>query len=133
MGNLGLCATRIDGEGDDVQVNCIGTHAAPSCFTAYLIYVPTGMRNPEVHNCDPAYAPFTGKFWPDALNRSGGELPFFDRSGLTHYPVDGSKVNGSSLIIETYVASDHFVRRILVSNVRLSNFLGAASTGTAQL
>jgi hypothetical protein len=131
LGELGSCSTRIDSEGDDVQLRCMSTRTAPSCFTAYLENMVAGVRNPEVHVCDPNYSPFDGRFWPDSLTRSGGELPFFDRSGLTHYPIDGSKLPGSRFVVETYAPRDHFVRRIRIPEAQLANFLGAAGAAQA--
>ena len=69
--------------------------------------------------------------WPDSLIRSGGELPFFDRSGLTRYPIDGSKLTEARFVIQTYTHRDHFVRRIHIAGMQLTNFIGAAGAAQA--
>jgi len=131
LGELGACSTQIDGEGDDVQLRCISTRGVPSCFTAYLENTTAGVRNPEVHACVPNYSPLHAQFWPDALTRSSGELPFYDRSGLTRYPIDGSKLAGSRFVVQTYAPRDHFARHIHVPEARLSDFIGAAGVADA--
>jgi len=126
LGELGSCSTRIDSEGDDVQLRCTSIQTAPSCFTAYLENGAAGVRNPEVHVCHPNYLPFDANFWPDSLTRSSGELPFFDRSGLTRYPIDGPKLADARFVVQTYAPRDHFARHIHLPEVRLSDFIGAA-------
>ncbi|MGH8259210.1 MAG: hypothetical protein ACREUG_05920, partial [Steroidobacteraceae bacterium] len=133
MGGTGSCTTGIDGEGDDVWIRCIGAGAQPACFTAYLEYEPSGLRNPETHYCEPDYSPVHGALWLDALSRATGELPFFDRSGLTRYPIDGTKLGESRLVVETYAPRDHFTRHLSIRGVRLADFAAAASpTATAR-
>ncbi len=130
--SLGLCGTRIDAEGDDVQGSCISTAKQPSCFTTYLEYSPTGLRNPEAHVCQPDYTPAVmGSIWPDALFRTGGEVHFFDRTGMVRYPVDGAKLAAAKLVIETYDARDHFTRHVDTPVVRLSDLTGLAAVPTA--
>jgi hypothetical protein len=122
--DLGWCATRVDAEGDDVQLRCMDTRRAPSCFTAILEHSPSGLANPETHVCNPDYTPFEANLWPDVLSRFGGEIPFFDRSGLIRYPVDGTKLADARLMIKAYVARAHFTRYLTISNIRLADFAG---------
>ncbi|MGH8328092.1 MAG: hypothetical protein ACRET2_15160, partial [Steroidobacteraceae bacterium] len=125
LGGLGRCTTGIDGDGDEIEVSCISTGRSPACFTAFLEYMPTGVRNPEVHDCEPDYTPFDGHIWPDALSRGHGALPFLDRSGLTHYPVDGAKLGETRLFIETYAPRAHFTRRVSIPRIRLQQLMPA--------
>lgn len=129
LDGLGTCATRIDSEGDDVQLRCVNTTRPPSCFTAFLEYMPSGLRNPETHSCSADYSPspFRVQLWPDALTRFGGESPFFDRSGLIRYPVDGSKLPRSRLMIQTYEPREHFTRQLTTSTIMLSGFTAVRS------
>jgi hypothetical protein len=129
---LGWCSTRIDGEGDDVLLRCLDTRRTAWCFSAFLEHTPSGVRNPETHVCDPDYTPFGTNLWPDALSRLAGESPFFDRSGLTHYPVDGSKLADSRLVIKTYEARDHFTRHLNIPTIRLSDFAGTPAVPAAR-
>jgi hypothetical protein len=119
---LGWCSTRIDDDGDEVQLRCLDTGRTPSCFSAFLQYMPGSIRNPEAHFCDPDYTPLATNLWPDALSRLGGEVPFFDRSGLTRYPVDGSKLADSRLVIKTYEPREHFMRHLNIPAIQLSRF-----------
>ncbi|HTY94102.1 MAG TPA: hypothetical protein VMC02_09450 [Steroidobacteraceae bacterium] len=129
MGDLGRCATRIDAEGDDVAIRCLGATRQPSCLSAWLEDPAAGVRNPEVHRCIPDYSPsLIAPLYPDAFNRVGGELPFFDRSGLVHYPIDGSRLATSHLVIHTYVPIDHFTRHIDTPAVTVSQLSGMASS-----
>ena len=120
---LGWCLTGVDGDGDDVYLRCLSTRQAPSCFTAFLEHTPSGLRNPEAHACVGDYSFFETKLWPPgALSLFGGKAPFFDRSGLTHYPVDGSKLADSRLVIETYEPRDHFTRHLNIPAIELADF-----------
>ncbi|MGH8142547.1 MAG: hypothetical protein ACREU2_08540 [Steroidobacteraceae bacterium] len=125
LDGLGACATRIDSEGDDVQLRCQSTTRPPSCFTEYLEQPSSGLRNPETHRCSGDYSPFRATWWPEALDHFGDEIPFFDRSGLTRYPVDGSKLSDSRVVIETYEPKEHFTRQLTTAEIRLSDFTAA--------
>jgi len=125
---MGRCTTQIDQEGDDVQIGCLSTNRQPSCFTAYLEYPATGVRNPEFHYCVPAYAPpIFGQIFPDAIKRIGGELRFFDRSGMVQYPIDGPMLANARLEIQTFAPRDHFTRHVASPVVRLLDLSGMAS------
>jgi hypothetical protein len=125
---MGRCATQIDPEGDDVQIGCLSTSRQPSCFTAYLEYPATGLRNPEFHYCMPAYAPpIFAQIFPDAIKRIGGELRFFDRSGMVQYPIDGPMLANARLAIQTFAPRDHFTRHVDIPIVRLLDLSGVAS------
>ncbi|HEV2703885.1 MAG TPA: hypothetical protein VGV09_19830, partial [Steroidobacteraceae bacterium] len=125
---LGRCSTGIDAEGDDVVIGCMSTARQSSCITAYLEQPQSGSRNPEAHFCLPAYSPaFIGQFWPDAIYRTGGEVRFFDRSGMVKYPVDGSKLTTAKLILTTFEPRDHFTRHVDTPVLRLGELTGVAA------
>jgi hypothetical protein len=124
FGTLGRCATRIDSDGDEVQVSCMNLAPSPECFTAFLEHPSSGLRNPETHHCAPDYSPIHFSMSPTVPSRFAGEAPFFDRSGLTRYPVDGTKLADARVVIETYEARDHFTRKLDIPNVQLSRFAG---------
>jgi len=119
---FGICTTRVDDDGDDVDIHCIGAQPLPRCFTTVLEDMSSGTRNPEVHRCNPYYAPFSTQLLPDALSRVDGSLPFFDTSGLTHYPINGSKLAESRVTIKTYSPREHFTRHLETSAIRLSEW-----------
>ena len=126
--DLGRCATGIDAEGDDVVIGCLSTARQTSCFSAYLEDPTNGSRNPPVSGCVPDYAPgFMAQFWPDTIHRTAGSARFFDRSGMVHFPVDGSKLAGAKLVIATFAPRDHFTRHVETPVLRLSDLSGVAS------
>jgi hypothetical protein len=127
--NIGWCATKVDDDGDGVVVSCLSTGGTQSCFTAYLQHEPSGRRNPENHVCHPWYSPHAAGGFPDVLSHFGGELPFMDPSGLAKYPVDGSQLAQSRVVLESYQAQDHFTRRLVIPSIRLSDLSPAAKGG----
>jgi hypothetical protein len=110
-------------------VGCWNIARQPSCVSAYLEHPATGLRNPEAHFClFPDYSPaLIAQFWPDTIHRMGGEVRFFDRTGMVRFPVDGSKLATSRLIIKTLEARDHFTRHVDTPVLRLADLTGLAS------
>lgn len=120
--DLGRCTTEMDDEGDDIQLHCMQAGHAPSCASAFLEHVPSGRKNPTAFSCSPNYAPFLVQFVPDGISRFGGEIRFHDLSGLAKYPVDVSELPKSRLVIRDYQAQDHFTRRLIIPEIRLSDW-----------
>jgi hypothetical protein len=115
-----------------VPLMCMHTAQEPSCFTAFLEHPASSPRNPPKHVCEPDYFFFRANLWPDALFRFGGEIPFFDRSGLTHCPVDGQKLDQARVVIEVYVPRTHFTRHLSIPNLRLSELAGPLTPSHAK-
>ena len=125
---VGWCGTKINPAETAVQVSCEQAGRGPDCMTLVLEHVPTGLRNPERFGCDADYAPYRDWiFIPDGLARFGGNLPFRDINGLAKYPVNGSKLGESRVVMQIYRATDHFTRKLAIPEIRLSDW--AASTG----
>jgi hypothetical protein len=82
-----------------------------------------GQRNPEKSNCSPDYSPYSGKFQPDALGRMGVSFPFRDPSGVVRYPGSGSDIADSQVVVRLYSPVDHFTRRLVIPEIRLSDWL----------
>ena len=59
---------------------------------------------------------------PDALDRFGGRLPFFDPSGLIRYPVGGPQLSEAHVLVTAFQPAEHFVRRVVISAVRLEDW-----------
>ena len=116
---LGSCATRIDADGDEVELRCLSPDAPPSCATAFLDDSKSGLRNPEMHACGPNYVPFPQSGLLDVLNSFGVSLPFRDLSGLAHYPIDGAKIQSARVSFVAYHPTDHFRRTLVIPNIRL--------------
>jgi hypothetical protein len=119
---IGWCATKVDEAGNAVLFRCLRPGERPSCLAIALEHPPTGQRNPEVSLCVPDYTPYPGHTLPDALSRFGGRLPFFDPSGLIRYPVGGPQVSASRVLVTAFQPTEHFVRRLAISAVRLQDW-----------
>jgi hypothetical protein len=124
---LGLCRTGIDAEGDDVFIGCLSTARQPACVFVELEHPATGLKNPESHYCSRDYTPaWIAKIWPDTIHRTGGEVQFFDFTGMVRFPVDGSKVTTARIVVKTYDARAHFTRHVDTPVVRLVDLTGLA-------
>jgi hypothetical protein len=119
---LGSCATRIDSDGDELELRCLSTTVPPSCATLVLEDLRSATQNPQVHLCMPNYSPFPLNI-RDVLNRFGTSLAFRDPSGLAHYPVDGARVQGARVSLVTHHATDHFRRELLIRDIRLADWV----------
>jgi hypothetical protein len=119
---LGHCTTQMDADGDDVQLHCMRAGAGPSCGSAFLEHPPSGQRNPVRFVCWPNYSPYFGQFTPDAMSRFAVGLQFRDLSGLTKYPVDAAKLPEAHIVMRVYRAQDHFARKLIIPEIRLSDW-----------
>ena len=121
MPELGWCKTRVNEERTVVQLRCVQPGNKPNCFTSFLKSGSTE-RNPARSACSPDYTPFVADFL-DAMSRSGVNSPFRDPTGLAHYPVNGSQLRDTRLVVRVYRPEDHFTRRVAVPSVRLSEWV----------
>lgn len=119
---IGWCATRVDGDGDAVELGCIRTAYPLSCVSFRLEETSGALRNPAISHCNPDYAPLPIDNWYTALDNFGVELPFFDRSGLAHYPVDGPALGRSRIVAVRYAPVAHFSRRLQIGGIRLQEW-----------
>lgn len=119
---MGSCATRIDSDGDEVQMGCLTDVGVPSCVGVVLEDPQTGRRNPELHKCDPSYGPYRGRGLKDAVGRVGLSIPFRDLSGLAHYPVDSAAIAHARIDVTVYDPVAHFRTTVAVSSVRLADW-----------
>ena len=110
MPGWGLCHSRINENQTAIEVSCIQIGKGPTCATVFLEHIPSGDRNPENTACYPDYSPFKDRPIPDVMTRFKLVLPFRDISGLTKYPVDGTRLTDSKIIIRMYEPQDHFTR-----------------------
>ena len=119
---LGRCSTKMDDDGDEIELHCIEAGLQLSCGAAFLEHVPSGQRNPAAFGCRPNYAPFLDQLVPDGLSRFETEIPFHDLSGLTKYPVDAAQLPESRVVVRVYQAQDHFTRQLVIPEIRLSDW-----------
>jgi hypothetical protein len=125
---FGSCRTQIDEDGDEIEFGCVTIGAAPACVTAALQNRVTARRNPDHISCAPDYAPFRVHIYPDAMDQWEGEVKFRDRHGFAHYPVDASQLADAHVIVKSYRPDAHFTRRLVITDLRLSDW---AATGSA--
>jgi len=120
ISGLGRCGTSINDGGTAIMFDCIGR--APACFRVLLEYGPTGQRNPEEPLGCGSFAPFLLNPRFPVLLPFGRSLQFRDPSGLATFPVDGSKLRDSHIVVQTFRALDHFVRHIVIPAIRLKDW-----------
>jgi len=131
--SVGHCRSRVDDEGDDIQVSCIQAGwASTSCSSAYLEHAPSGRRNPARFYCWPNYSPYFGQYLPDALTRARAEFPFRDLSRLARYPVDSSQLPDSRVVLRVYDPQDHFKRQLVIPRIQLSDWESVEHTQVAE-
>lgn len=119
---MGRCTTAIDDEGDDVQMRCKVPGRQARCVSAFLQHVPSGRRNPEVFFCGADYAPYALTIDPDMMGGGRVNLPFRDLNGLAHYPIDGTQLPQAQVVLQTYSPVDHFTRRLVIPQIKLSDW-----------
>jgi hypothetical protein len=118
--DLGTCVTKINAAETAVRLACAPLEDPPSCFRMYLQHVPTGHSNYPFFQCVGNYAPFFDSVFvtpPPQRN-----LVFRDLSGLAKYPVDGTMLNESQVVLETYQPIDHFTRTVSIPSIRLRDW-----------
>jgi hypothetical protein len=129
LSGLDSCATRIDSDGDEVELRCLTNQNLPSCISAALEDPRSGRRNPEMHSCYPNYSPFPLHMPLDVLSAAGLSLPFHDSSGIAHYPVDVASIAGARIRLTAYEPADHFRRALVVPSIRLVDWEAPATAG----
>jgi len=120
--DIGRCRSQMDPEGDDIEVHCIQAGANQPCGSGFLENPSTGQQNPARFGCWPNYSPYFGQYTPDAMTRFTGPLRFRDLSGLAKYPVNQSQLPQARAVLRFYQPRDHFTRRLVVPQIRLSDW-----------
>jgi hypothetical protein len=126
---FGWCRTKIDADGDDIELGCVKAGAAPTCVSMTLENPVNGRRNPDNWNCHPDYAPYRTHPYPDAIAQLGGGLPFRDVQGLTKYPVNASQLPAAQVNLKSYRPQAHFTRRLVIPEVRLGEWAASPAGG----
>ena len=123
---FGRCTTKMDEEGDDIEVGCVNVGAGPTCVFATLEDPVSGTRNPDNRLCDPDYSPYRVHVYPDVMSQFSSGLRFRDPQGLTRYPVDGSRLAAARVRLTSYRSAAHFARRLVISDIRLGEWAAKA-------
>jgi hypothetical protein len=127
---VGRCTTKMDDDGDDINLFCMQAGVPPFCASAFLEHVPSGRRNPTAFSCRPSYSPYVQGY--DGLARFGAGVRFHDLSGLIQYPVDAAQLPESRVVIRAYKAQDHFTRQLVILQIRLSDWESIERTQVAE-
>jgi hypothetical protein len=95
----------------------------PTCVALFLEHGPTGARNPDRFSCR-SYSPSVlNALIPVSLSMSvATSLPFRDPTGLTKYPIDGSRLGESKAVIQVYRVQDHFTQKLVIPTIRLGEW-----------
>ena len=123
IADVGWCKTRVNDARTMIQLSCLRPGLGPNCASVFLENTSSGQRNPVRAACTPNYSPLLDTIGGDAVIRMGMIAPFRDPSGLAHYPVDGSQLPDARVIARLYSPVDHFSRRVLISSIRLSDWV----------
>ena len=121
MPGLGWCQTQVNEAETAVEMHCMQLGRGPICATIFLENASTGAQNPPRAICRGDY----GLLWvplPDVMARYAGNVPFRDATGLAKYPVDGSQLAESRVVIRLYEPVDHFTRTVTIPSIRLGDW-----------
>jgi hypothetical protein len=121
IANLGLCKTKIDDDGDEIEIGCKNLSPV-TCGTFALKNIINGQQNPPTRFCNKYYPPITAHFIPNAMLNFGVDLHFRDPQGLAKYPVDSSQLANAQVLIKTYGPIAHFTRHLTIPEVRLGDW-----------
>jgi hypothetical protein len=122
MPGWGWCKTKMNEAGTAVELHCMELGKGPICGTAFLENASTGAQNPSRSSCRSDYGPFRDQPLPDNLTRFGTNLSFRDPSGLAKFPVDGSQLPQSRVVIRMYEPEAHFTRSLVVPQIKLKDW-----------
>jgi hypothetical protein len=123
--DAGWCQTCVNDNQTEIEARCLKDGPQLQCDTFFLENPTTRARNPDVHGCLDDYAPWFGRYKPlDTITAAGANLLFRDPAGLVHYPVDGSQIAHSRVVIRSYQPAAHFTRHLVIPSVNLADWTG---------
>ncbi len=130
---FGWCRSKVDADGDDIEIGCTKTGGAPQCVAVALENPRNGRRNPATPYCEPDYSPVSTHFHPDAMSHFGAAIKFHDLQQLAKYPVDGSQLADARVSLKSYEPVAHFTRHVVIPDIRLGDWAPDATIGAPQL
>jgi hypothetical protein len=119
---LGHCASRLDPTEHAVEVACRSVGEQPTCFSLVLEQPGGNLRNPEKFVCELDYQPAALRFSSEPTDHFDKKLPYQDSTGATHFPVGAAQLDGAQVLLSVYEPEDHFTRRLIVPQLRLSQW-----------
>ena len=120
---IGRCSTRMNSAETAIDVRCLQPGTIPLCTAAVLTDGSSNLQNPSKVSCLPNYAPIYPMMIPDGMSRYSVTLPFRDPNSSSNYPVQGKRLATSKVDIAVYTGDDHFNRRVLLSDIRMEDWL----------
>jgi hypothetical protein len=125
--DIGWCKTKLDYNGNFVNLNCIKLGRPASCSTFVLENTATGQKNPVSNRCSANYWPYTAYGFYPVMQPNDFRQPVRDPQGLAKYPVDGSQLAHAQILMKTYRPVAHFTRHLTIPDIRLGDW--EAQTG----
>jgi len=116
------CIARNDSKDADVDLACLTPLTPPSCVNVVLVHAPSGTHNAALDACRPNYSPFPFGLPIHLVRRFGAEIPTSDPMTRSPLPVGPLLAKASDVVITPYETQAHITRRIVVKNIRLSDW-----------
>lgn len=114
---FGRCRSRIDDDGDEIELGCLQSGPAPTCVSATLESIAHGARLTQ-WSCDPDYSPYHVHLYPDAISRFTTSVTL--RNARTNEPApDRLQLDGASVRVKSYQPAAHFTRRLTVRDIHV--------------
>jgi len=123
---FGWCKTKVDEEGDDIELGCLRAGASSTCASIVLENPANGRRNPATVRCVPDYAPYPAQVYPDSISHWGGSIQFRDVHRLAMYPVDGSQLSSARVDLKSYRPVAHFTRQLIIPKLQPNDWIAAS-------
>jgi ABC-type transport system involved in multi-copper enzyme maturation permease subunit len=121
--SLGLsCVARNDSKDGDVDLRCLTPLTPPSCVNVLLVHAPSGTHNPPLDACRPDYSPFPFGLPIHLVRRFGTDIPTSNAMTRTPLPISPLLAKTADVVITPYEAQAHLTRRMVVKNIRLSDW-----------
>lgn len=124
---FGWCKTKVDEEGDDIELGCLQAGPSSTCASVVLENPINGRRNPATVRCVPDYAPYPAQVYPDSISHWGGSIQFRDVHRLAMYPVDGSQISVAKVNLKSYRPVAHFTRQLVIPQLQPKDWIAVAA------
>ena len=131
--DMGWCKTKLDYNGNFVNLSCIKLGRPASCSTFILANTVTGQKNPTSSRCFAHYAPYTMYGFYPVMEPNVNRQPVRDPQGLAKYPVDGSQLAHAQIFMTNYEPVAHFTRHLTIPAIRLGDWEAQTGQITANM
>lgn len=119
---VGRCGTKVNDNETAVTVSCMEAGVSPRCVAFFLEHVPSGQHNPARFACQSYAQLIMNPIFPISVEPFGSNLPFRSSSGLATFPLNASMLRESRAVIQVYRVQDHFMRTVVIPEVRLGEW-----------